>query len=66
MKTTSITAKLASITTALVACALLNSCAIILGTADAVYSVTSATISAGATIGGAVIDAVSDDDKSKK
>lgn len=58
--------KITLITAALLACTLLNSCAIVLGTADAVYSVTSATISAGASIGGAVIDAVSSDDDDKK
>lgn len=47
-------------------CVLLSSCAVVLGTADAVYSVTSATISAGASVGGAVIDAVSGGDDSKK
>jgi len=49
-------------------CLLLSSCAVVLGTADAVYSVTSATISAGASVGGAVIDVVSggDEDSKKK
>ena len=50
---------------ALIALIPLSGCAILLGTADAVVSVTTATVGAAVKVGGAVVDAVIPDGDDK-